>query len=212
VSPKATKKVAKIRSRARRKAKTSTKRAGRLARVAPDSQSPLLLSLEHKQIADARPDLPTMVRNVENFNAKYTIGRRDNRAALMISFDWFAPMLSQKKNSEMAFLIVNRLLRNAPLHLISPTVKELSHLRKEDLTLLFWSIDKLPLRKKEAEEIRTTMRNPEVLDRLLKRFEIAQAIISAQEEGLYESAEHMTSQIDLEEEGSQDIQAETSTM
>ena len=202
------KKVAKIHGRVSRT--TKPKSSSKLIRSAPVSQSPLFVSVEHKKIADARPDLPTMVRNIENQNAKYTIGRRENRTALLVSYSWIAPILNQDKTSSIAFLIVNRLLKDAPLHLTSPAVEELSQLSKDDLNLLFWSIDKLPLRTKKATEIRTKMSSPEVLDRLLKRFEIVRAIITAQEEGLYESAEHLTCQVALEEE-SQNIQLETST-
>ena len=63
-------------------------------------------------------------------------------------------------------------------------------------------IESLPLEKREENELRKRLDDVNVLDRLLKRFQIASAIAAAQEEGLFEAAEDVTARVDLGDEDS----------
>ena len=77
---------------------------------------------------------------------------------------------------------------------MAPAVAEVSRLSLSDLMAL-WRLDTLPTNDREAELARKKLRHPEVLDRLLQRARIAQAIADARAAGLYEVAEDAASQV-----------------
>jgi len=92
------------------------------------------------------------------------------------------------KKEKLALLIVEDLLGDAPQHIKSPAIGELSRLPMRDL-LAIWRLDALPASDREAAAARRKLRHPEVFDRLLQRARIAQAIADARAAGLYELAE-----------------------
>ena len=142
------------------------------------------------KIGEARESFPQMVSSLESgLSATYVVGRYGKPAAALVSYQRFAPMLVRgHKKEKLALLIVEDLLDDAPQHLKSPAIGEVSRLPMSDLMAL-WRLDALPTNDREASLARKKLRHPEVFDRLLHRARIAQAIADARSAGLYELAE-----------------------
>jgi len=142
------------------------------------------------KIGEARESFPQMVSSLESgLSATYVVGRYGKPAAALVSYQRFAPMLVRgHKKEKLALLIVEDLLDDAPQHLKSPAIREVSRLPMSDLMAL-WRLDALPTNDREASLARKKLRHPEVFDRLLHRARIAQAIADARSAGLYELAE-----------------------
>jgi len=100
--------------------------------------------------------------------------------------------------SRLSWFIVDNLFPNAPKHLREPQEEELRRLSREDLFLLV-TVERLPMDPETEAGIRTQMSNTRALDRLIRRYEIAAAIADAKKNGLYESAGHLNSNVDLNE-------------
>ena len=147
-------------------------------------------------IRDARARLSRLVNEMESSSSIFALGRRKVPTTLLVPYDRYNPILSRNYKLRLAFTIVENLLGDAPLHIRNPQLTELSQLDKDDLLLLA-GIEKLPLGKAQEKALRESLGEPKALDRLIKRHQIALAIASAQKEGLYESAEHLTSSVDL---------------
>jgi len=142
------------------------------------------------KIGEARGNFPHMVSSLESgSSAGYVIGRYGKPAAALVSYQRFAPMLVRgHKKEKLALLIVEDLLGDAPQHIKSPAIGELSRLPTSDLMAL-WRLDALPASDQEAAVARKKLRHPEILDRLVQRARIAQAIAEARAAGLYDLAE-----------------------
>jgi len=146
------------------------------------------------KIGEARESFPQMVSSLESGSSgSYVIGRYGKPAAALVSYQRFAPLLVRgRKKEKLALLIVEDLLGDAPQHIKSPAIGELSLLPMSDL-LALWRLDALPASDREAAVARKKLRHPEVFDRLLQRARIAQAIADARAAGLYELAEDAAS-------------------
>ncbi len=142
------------------------------------------------KIGEARESFPQMVSSLESGSSgSYVIGRYGKPAAALVSYQRFAPLLVRgHKKEKLALLIVEDLLGDAPQHIKSPAIGELSRLPMSDL-LALWRLDALPASDREAAAARKKLRRPEVFDRLLQRARIAQAIADARASGLLELAE-----------------------
>lgn len=152
-------------------------------------------SMEHTlKIGEARTRLPELVRTVEGSSDTYTIGQRGHSSAVLMSYQRAEPLLSPDMEPKLALVIVEQLLANAPLHLRTPAVDELSALPLDDLRQLA-SISALPLGQTQARELKEGLEHPEALDRLTRRFELAESIKRAREAGLYEAVEHEASNV-----------------
>ncbi len=153
----------------------------------------------HLNIRDARARLSRLVNDMEDSQAAVTLGRRNSPTALLTSYSRFKPFLDGDYKSRLAFMVVENLLDGAPKHIRNPQIEELIRLSKDDL-LLLTRVEKLPLAPNTKGMLKKNLSDVKILDRLLKRHQIARAIASAQEEGLYEAAEDLTSRVDLETE------------
>lgn len=123
------------------------------------------------------------------------IGLRNIPTVMMLPVELpVAPF--QNYEYPLACLISKKLLSNAPLHIIKPQIAELARLNKEQLFALM-DIEKFPLppatRKKVLLKVSSV-----VLERLEKRRQIADSILEAKREGLYEVSEHATGLLTLE--------------
>lgn len=151
------------------------------------------ISNEHNlKIGEARTRLPDLVRTVESSSDAFAIGPRGNPSAMLISYNRVEPLLKPGIEPKLALVLVEQLLASAPLHLRTPAVDELSALPVDDLRQLLF-INSLPLSKTQTQKMKKSLKHPEALDRLVRRFELATAIASAREAGLYEALEHETS-------------------
>ncbi|MDJ0764992.1 MAG: hypothetical protein QNJ97_18565 [Myxococcota bacterium] len=153
----------------------------------------------HLNIRDARARLSGIVNDMESSQSVYTVGRRNNPTAMLTSYARFEPFLDGDYKSRLAFMIVENLLRGAPKHIRNPQIEELRNLSKEDLLWLA-RVEKLPLDEYTEGVLKENLSDLRILDRLLKRHQIALAIASAQKEGLYEAAEDLTGRVNLESE------------
>ena len=158
-----------------------------MARPASKTQDHTITVLK---IGEARDNFPQMVSSLESGSSgSYVIGRYGKPAAALVSYQRFAPMLRRgHKKEKLALLIVEDLLGDAPQHIKTPAIGEVSRLPMSDLMAL-WRLDALPASDPEAAAARKRLRHPEVFDRLLQRARIAQAIADARAAGLYELAE-----------------------
>lgn len=153
----------------------------------------------HLNIRDARAKLSKLVNDMESTQLTVTMGRRNSPMAVLTSYSRLEPLLNGDYKSRLAFMVVENLLGDAPRHIRNPQIEELIHSTKDDL-LLLTRIEKLPLDQHLEKELRSSLENVRVLDRLLKRHQIASAIASARKEGLYEASEDLTNRVDLETE------------
>jgi hypothetical protein len=158
-----------------------------MTRPASETEDQTLTVLK---IGEARENFPQMVSSLESgSSATYVVGRYGKPAAALVSYQRFAPMLAHgHKKEKLALLIVEDLLGDAPQHIRSPAIVEVSRLPMSDLMAL-WRLDALPDTDRAAAATRKKLRHPEVLDRLLQRARIARAIADARAAGLYELAE-----------------------
>jgi len=181
-------------------ARAAKKRTGRWIGGDPRPPSKGGARIPHHSIRAARENISQLVDAVgDSASAAVSLGRRENRSAVILSFERVEPLLSQDYASRLAFVIVENLLQDAPLHIRSPQVEELRALPKADLLLLA-GIEQLPLSEQAHQDLEARLANPEALRRLVKRFELTQAISRAREQGLYEVAEHRTSAAALGED------------
>jgi len=151
----------------------------------------------HLNIRDARAKLSKLVSEMESSQKAVTLGRRNSPTAVLTSYSRFEPVLNGDYKSRLAFIVVENLLGDAPRHIRSPQIEELTRASKDDL-LLLTRIEKLPLEKRLERDLKKNLGDRRVLDRLLKRHQIARVIASAREEGLYEASEDLTGRVDLE--------------
>jgi prevent-host-death family protein len=146
-------------------------------------------------IRDARKNLPEIVNAVaEGASRGVVIGRRGKPAAAIVSYDLLSLLRSSDKKRKLATLIVEELLADAPPHLKGPAVNELSRLPNGDLDKL-WRIEVLPAGERQRRAFRARLSHPEVFDRLVRRFEVANAIKQAHLAGLYDRDEDVTSRM-----------------
>jgi prevent-host-death family protein len=144
-------------------------------------------------IREARENFSHIVSSVAAGSSRsVVIGNRGVPAVAVVSYDLAEALRSGDKKRRMAALIVEELLGDAPLHLKTPAVDELSRLPKSDLDRL-WGIETLSLSDRKLGALRTKLAHPEVLDRLVQRFNVTTAISKARAAGLYDSAEDATS-------------------
>ena len=147
-------------------------------------------------IREARINLPQIVNSVATgFSRVVVIGRHGVPTAAIVPADLIVTLMKPgDKKRKLAALIVEELLADAPLHLKTPAVDELSRLPQSDLDKL-WKIERLPLGKDRLASLQAKLAHPEALTRLVQRFDVATAIAKAREAGLYEIAEHATSRL-----------------
>ena len=149
--------------------------------------------VQRLSIKEARDSISKLVERLgADSSGAYIVGRREAPTALLVSFARFEPLLGDDPGRKLAFLVVDQLMGDAPLHLRRPQLDELSVLPKADLVLLL-GVEKLPLSKVRQAELERKLSNAEALRRLLRRSEIARSIRRAREDGLYEAAEHLAS-------------------
>lgn len=141
-------------------------------------------------VAEARANFTRLISDVETGPGNSVlVGPRGKPSMACVSYIRFEPVLKHGNKAEkLAFLIVEELLPDAPLHLRVPAVRELSGLPLEDLELLL-HIEELPLRDADAKALKQRMLHPEAFDRLTRRAHLVQTIANARESGFYDVIE-----------------------
>jgi hypothetical protein len=106
----------------------------------------------------------------------------------------------RRRIRQLAWLITDNWLGSAPAHLREPQTAELERLPVESLIAIFAANPNQPSRRSDI--LRKAGVDPKIVERLKKRRKVALAIREAEEEGLYEAAEHATSEVGLSDEDS----------
>lgn len=152
--------------------------------------------LEVFNIRRARENLPSIVDSVASESTRgVAIGRRGQPDVVVVGYRWISSFLEHgDKKRRFAFLIVDDLLPDAPLHLKVPAIDELARLPMKDLNTL-WRLDGLPETKAGVAELQVRLAHPQIVPRLIQRSKVAAAIRKAREAGLYDTAEDATSHV-----------------
>lgn len=165
-------------------------------------------------ITEARKNLPSLVRNAAAGNDLATIGVKGKDQVVLLSYARYKALenklaASVDMRQQIAEGIAKRLLRDAPSHLVVPQVRELAALTLGELAVLL-PLERLPLKPEERSRVVGRLKkNGVVLDRLERRYAIAQAIATAAGEGLYEALEHRTSGLGIWANESDETKGET---
>lgn len=171
---------------------TPKKQAAAVCASAEQAGPKTKIGKRNLKIREARTHLPEVVKTVGASSVFYTVGQRGDNTAMIVSSQRVQPLFERRIEPKLALVVVEQLLPDAPMHLKAPAIAELSQLCSSDLLQLL-TIDALPISKKRLGEMRKQLAQPVVFDRLLRRFELAQAIQCATDEGLYDVTEHKTS-------------------
>lgn len=148
----------------------------------------------HYNIAKVRSQIGSIVAEVAETGRCVTIGSRNVPSVMMLPMDVpVAPFGNYEY--QLACIISGKLLGHAPLYIIKPQIEELARLNKEQLFALM-DIEKFPLQPTIREKVLSKV-SGEVLERLEKRRKIADSILAAKREGLYEASEHATGLLTL---------------
>ena len=156
------------------------------------------------QMAEARDRLRELTTDVATGKRDgVELCRRNVSAALLVGprFTAFVRSLHSdrpardRRKRQLAWLITEQWLGAAPAHLWTPQMAELERLDLKGLFALFSA---------NPTQLATTALVDEgvdetIVERLKKRRRVARAIQEAEEDGLYEIAEHATSEVDLDE-------------
>ena len=156
------------------------------------------------RMAEARGRLKDMISTVENDErAAVALCRRDVPAVLLVSHPRYARLVRElsridpKEDSRkgiLAWSVTDRWLGQAPSHLREPQFEELQRLPTKALLALFMANPS----RLSPESLNKAGVDPETLQRLRKRQAVAKAIQDAENEGLYDAAEHATSEVELD--------------
>jgi hypothetical protein len=154
------------------------------------------VSIEVFNIRQARENLPGIVDSVASESTRgVAIGRRGQPDVVVVGYQWISSFLEHgDKKRRFAFLVVDDLLPDAPLHLKAPAIEELARLPMKDLNTL-WRLDRLPETKDGVAELQARLAHPQIVLRLVQRLKVATAIRKAREAGLYDMAEDATSHV-----------------
>ena len=150
-------------------------------------------------VSKARKSFSALVNDVSVTNNPVRIVRssRSGRSAILVSEE-YEPIIDRNTDfsTKIAFMFTDRFFNEAPQHIKNSQRKELETLADDKLCLLL-QITSFPLaqslRKKLVEAI-----GHDVIERLEKRKFIADSILKAEEEGLYEREEHFTGLLEFE--------------
>lgn len=152
--------------------------------------------MEEYNVTEFREKSLALINGVAKSKRRFFVSKRNALQALVLPIE-FSPVAEPEVQYPkwLALMFTERLMQDAPAHIKEPQRLELERLPISKLKALL-EVDSLPIRKEvRAEVIQSVGEN--VVERLEKRFKIAQAIITAEKEGLYEAVEHQTGETDL---------------
>lgn len=154
-----------------------------------DISSPSFQDITHYKVTKFRDNIKSILDDVHS-GKTVLIDVRDVPYAFMIPVDApVAPVGSYEY--QIACIISEKLLRDAPMHIIKPQIDEFAKLDRDELFALM-EIEEFPLSTTIRKKILSKLRDPNILERLEKRRKIADSISLAEREGLYEASEHAT--------------------
>ncbi len=154
-----------------------------------NKQNPRFQGVTRYKVSTFRENLKSILDEV-HLGKRVLIDVRDTPYAFLIPADAPAAPMGEYED-QLACIISERLLKDAPMHILRPQIEELARLEREELFALM-DIDKFPLPREVRKRVLAKLKNPEILKRLEKRRKIVDSILAAKRDGLYEASEHAT--------------------
>ncbi len=162
--------------------------------------------LKHIKISEARKHIGKIVADVTMNGIPVALNNRNSPQVVMLpyrdgvlDYKTLMPLIlgDDDRGFEcfLASYLAHKLLASAPVHIKAPQVKEFEELSIDQLQLLL-SVDSIPFKSSERKNLVKKL-GSKVIDRLEKRKKIADAIIEAEKEGLYELEEHKTGMLKI---------------
>jgi hypothetical protein len=143
-----------------------------------------------------RDNIADIVKQVSSTGESVGLAVRKNIKAVLMPDRY--NVLNQPEveyTTYMAFMFTDKFLPGAPDYLRDPQFNELVALPLKRLQVLL-EVKKLPVRGKLKQKVESTL-GKELLHRLERRHKIAKLVSDAEKQGLYEAAEHLTSNVDF---------------
>ena len=152
--------------------------------------------MKEYNVTEFREKSLALISGVAKSGRRFFVSKRNTRQALVLPTEFSTVAEPEVQYPKwLALMFTERLMPDAPAHIKEPQRLELERLPIAKLKALL-EVDSLPIRKEVRAEVIQSV-GEEVVERLEKRFKIAQAIIAAEKEGLYEAVEHQTGETDL---------------
>lgn len=151
----------------------------------------------HINMSKARGNMKTLVQQVSSTGTPVVVDNRNQPAVILVPYNIYKTIaLNAPKYSEyMAIMFARKFLSDAPTHMLESQIKEFGKLSAVQLCA-FIEIESLPIPPEIREKLIKSV-GVEVVERLEKRREIADAVNKARQEGLYELEEHKTGMLEL---------------
>ncbi len=157
--------------------------------------------LRHIKISEARKHIGQIVADVTMNGIPVALDNRNSPQVVMLpyrdgvlDYKTLMPLILSDDdlgfNYFLASYLAYKLLAGAPVHIKEPQVKEFEKLSIDQLQLLL-SVESIPLKSSERKKLVKKL-GSRIIERLEKRKKIADSIIEAEKEGLYELEEHKT--------------------
>lgn len=153
--------------------------------------------MKEYNVTEFRQNALMLISSVANSGERFAVSKRNARQAIVLPEEFGTvaePNVEYRK--WMALMFTERLLPNAPAHIKEPQRIELEQLPINKLKGLL-EVKKLPIRKEVRPKVIRIV-GKIIIERLEKRFHISQAIITAEKDGLYDTIEHQTGEVDLD--------------
>ena len=152
--------------------------------------------MKEYNVTEFRKNALALINGVANSGQRFVVSKRSVRQAVVLPTHFTPVAESDVQYSKwLALMFTERLMPDAPAHIKEPQRLELEKLPISKLKELL-AVDSLPVRKEVRGQVIRSV-GKEVIERLEKRFKIAEAIIAAEKEGLYEAVEHQTGETNL---------------
>ncbi len=145
-------------------------------------------------MSDLRANINDVFSKLSDKGEPITIMRSKKEVGILVSYEEYRGIVIVSDEASykepLANLIANKLLAGAPRHLKRAQVIDFLTLSEEDLKLLL-KVHKFPIPSDLKEELKENI-GTDIISRLLKRKKIADAISHAEKEGLFETSEHFS--------------------
>jgi hypothetical protein len=148
-------------------------------------------------ITKARKQLGDIITEVCEKGTVICLSRRDDKVAVLPYHYLELLDKSSPPEKKLAVAFVEFLFNGAPQHLKTAQLSEIEALPLDNAIHVL-TIRSLPIDAVKREKL-TKLLGKKFLERLEKRYEVAQVIKKAEKEGLYDIIEHTTGVIDYSE-------------
>jgi hypothetical protein len=152
----------------------------------------------HFKSSQMRKSMHTIFSGVTSTATSVVVDIRNRPSVIIADYDHYLNLLNNKSScyeEQLATLIVDKLLKDAPLHIREPRIKELEVLTISKLKALL-DVIKLPISHNKRRTIINAV-GKDIIQKLERSKKIADMIIKAEKDGIYDQAEHSTGNLNL---------------